>query len=97
MLLTAPLAAPTTRHNAPAPNTSYGRRGVAQPWWRQRRVVLLACVVGVLVVLLIAAVQSLRSPEGDEPAATPDPPTASTSIPAGLDDALTALEDAVRS
>ena len=95
---TAPVAAPTTRHNAPqGPNTGYGRRGVAQPWWRQRRVVLLACVAGVLVVLLIAAVQSLRSPEGDEPAASPDPPAASTSIPAALDDALTALEDAVRS
>ena len=97
ILLTAPLAAPTTRHNAPAPHTSYGRRKVAQPWWRQRSVVLLACMVGVLVMLLIAAVQSLRSPEGDEPAATPNPPTASTSIPAGLDDALTELEDAVRS
>ena len=96
-LLTAPLATPTTRHTTPAPTHRYGRRGVAQPWWRQRRVVVFACVAGVLVVLLIAAVQSLRSPDADEPAATSDPTAASSSIPQGLDDALTDLEDAVRS
>ena len=95
-VLTSPVASPTTRHNAPGPTTSSRRRGVDQRWWRRRGVVVLACLVGVVVLLLITVVQSLRSADGDAPAATVGPPVASTPIPAALDDALTALENTVR-